>query len=114
MVAIVNITGQNNGRNSDQNCNLITTINLAATIYENNIRQISGKNFGGKSEKNYGVNSRLRVLPGTIPARIQARILIVWLKSRLKFLGKKHFGKILGHIQGKILEKILDQFWAAF
>ena len=43
MVVIVNITGQNNGRNSDQNFNLIATINWAATIYKNNIR-LSGKN----------------------------------------------------------------------
>ena len=42
MVVIVNITGQNDGRN----CNLIATINCAATIYENNIRQISWKSQG--------------------------------------------------------------------
>ena len=45
MVVIVNITGENNGRNSDQNFNLIATINWTAAIYENNIRQISGKNY---------------------------------------------------------------------
>ena len=53
MVVIVNITGQNNG----QNFNLIATINCAATIYENNIRQISGINRDEKSGKNYGLNS---------------------------------------------------------
>ena len=37
MVVIVNITGQNNSQNSDQNFNLIATINCAPTIYENNI-----------------------------------------------------------------------------
>ena len=58
MVVIVNITGQNNGKNSDQNFNLIATINWAAAIYENNsIRQISGKNCGEKSGKNYSLNS---------------------------------------------------------
>ena len=57
MVVIVNITGENNGRNSKQNFNLIATINCAATIYENNITQISGKNQGKKSGKNYGLNS---------------------------------------------------------
>ena len=58
MVIIFKITGQNNGQNSDQNLNLIATINWAAAIYENNIRQISGKNYGKKSGKNYGLNSR--------------------------------------------------------
>ena len=53
MIVIVNITGENNGRKSDQNFNLIATINCAATIYENNIREISGR----KSGKNYGINS---------------------------------------------------------
>ena len=53
MVVIVNITGQNNVRNSDQNFNLIATINWAAAINENNIRQISGKNFSEKSGKKY-------------------------------------------------------------
>ena len=57
MVVIVNITGQNNRQNSDQNFNLIATINFAAAIYENNIRQVSGKNCGKKSGKNYGLNS---------------------------------------------------------
>ena len=44
MVVIVNITGQNDGKNF----NLIATIKCAAKIYENNIRQISGKNRGEK------------------------------------------------------------------
>ena len=44
MVVIVNITGKNNGQNSDQNFNLIATINWAAPIYENNIRHTSVKN----------------------------------------------------------------------
>ena len=57
MVVIVNITEENNGRNSDENFNFIATINCAAAIYENNIRKISGKNYGIKSRKNYGLNS---------------------------------------------------------
>ena len=46
MVVIVNITRESNGRNSEQNFNLIDTINCADTIYENNVKQISGKNSG--------------------------------------------------------------------
>ena len=41
IVVNVNITGENNWRNSEQNFNLIATINCAATIYEYNTRQIS-------------------------------------------------------------------------
>ena len=53
MVVIFNITGQHDG----QNFNLLATINRAAAIYENNIRQISGKNCCEKSRKNYGLTS---------------------------------------------------------
>ena len=77
MVVIVNITGENNGQNSDQNFNLIATINWAAPIYENNIRHTSVKNWGEKSGKNYDLYSVMaRVLLGVILARIQAWILI--------------------------------------
>ena len=53
MIVIVNITRENN----EQNFNLTATINCGATVYENNIRQIFGKNYGNKSGKNYGLNS---------------------------------------------------------
>ena len=39
MIVIVNITGENNGRNFEQNYNLIAPINCAATI----LKTILGK-----------------------------------------------------------------------